>query len=84
VGWLGRQHVIKKKTEGLPSAVNASIMLAKLPQQVRALKNLMDYRISVTRYAPTKYGQADYITCSTIGALEFEVVYFRAFSISFA
>ena len=59
---LDPADAVKKKTEGLPSAVNASIMLAKLPQQVSALKNLVDYRISVISYAPTSYGQVHYIT----------------------
>lgn len=50
-------------------------------QQVSALENFMDYRLSVICYAPTNYGRGDYITCSKVGALEFEVVYLRMFSI---
>jgi hypothetical protein len=38
------------------------MMLAGILTAGSALKNLVDYRISVIRYAPTNLGRADYIT----------------------
>ena len=44
------------KTEGKPSAG-----IKKVATWVSALKIRMDYRLSVIRYALTKYGRVDYI-----------------------
>jgi len=58
---------LKTKTEGLPSAgINIVATWGS------ALKMRMDYRLSVIRDAPDKYGQLDYIIAWVMKDVGFE------------